>query len=129
VVDLIDGGTGTNPKMKLLSNAQPTSPDDSEGTGNTIVTIDLGAAAVFGNAGTSGNSATATASGILTKTGTAGTTGTAVWFRVYDKSGDAVIDGSCGTATADLILDNTTINSGQEVKLKTWKVKLPKVSS
>lgn len=33
----------------------------------------------------------------------ANASGTASWFRVINRNGDAVIDGSVGTATADLI--------------------------
>jgi hypothetical protein len=42
-----------------------------------------------------------------------------------DKDATAIIDGSAGESAADLILDNASINAGQEVKLKTWKVKMP----
>jgi hypothetical protein len=129
VVDLIDGGTatGVNPKLTIYDGSQPGSPDDAVGTQTKLVEIDLGAATVFGAAGTgTGNSAVATASGVLTKTGTAtnASPSTGTWFRVTDKDGTAVIDGSVDTASADLELNNTSIASGQQVKLTSWAVKM-----
>jgi alkylated DNA nucleotide flippase Atl1 len=130
VVDLIDGGTAANPRLRIYNGSQPGRPDDAVGTQTLLAEIDLGTATVFGAAatgtGTLSNTATATASGILTKTCTSATaTGTATWFRVVDKDATAIIDGSAGESAADLILDNASINAGQEVKLKTWKVKMP----
>lgn len=129
--DLMDAGTGANPRLRIYSGTQPDSPDDAVGTGTLLCEIDLGTAAVFSAAttgtGTLANTATCTASAILPKTQTSATaSGTAAWFRAVDKAGNAVIDGSVGTATADMILDNTSINAGQTVKLNSWKLKLPK---
>jgi len=130
-VNSIDGGTGANARLRIYSGSQPGRPDDAP-TGTLLAEIDLGAAAVFGNAttgtGGSADSATATASGILPKTCTSATaSGTAAWFRVVNKSGTGVIDGSAGLsgASPDLVLDNTSIAIGQEVKLNSWKAKLP----
>ena len=129
VVDLMDGGTAANPKLRIYSGSQPASPDVAAGTGNTLLAeIDLGAATVFGAAATETNSAAATASGILPKTDTsANASGTATWFRAVDKDATAIIDGTVGTSGADMVLDNTSIAAGQAVKLNTWKVKLSKV--
>ena len=130
VVDLTDGGTAANPLLRIYDGSQPGRPDDAVGTQTKLAEIDLGTAAVFGAAatgtGTEADTAVATASGILPKTCTSATaSGTATWFRVVDKDGTAIIDGSVGTSSADLILDNCSIASGQEVKLNSWKVKLP----
>lgn len=129
-VDLMDGGTAGNPTLKILAGAQPASPDT--GSGTTLATIDLGTAAVFGAAttGTGGDAGyiTATASSILPKTDTSATaSGTAAWFRAFNKDATAIISGSVGTnsTTADLVLDNTSITAGQEVKLNSWKVRFP----
>ena len=130
VVDRLDTGTAANARLRIYDGSQPGRPDDAVGTQTLLAEIDLGTAAVFGAAttgtGTLANTATATASGILPKTCTSATaTGTATWFRAVNKDETAIIDGSAGTATADLILDNTSIATGQEVKLNSWKVKLP----
>lgn len=47
---------------------------------------------------------------------TASGTGTAGYFRIYPSSAtanDAVVQGTCGTSSADMILTNTNIASGQ----------------
>jgi hypothetical protein len=131
VVDRLDVGTAANARLRIYSGAQPDSPDDVVGTGTLLAEIDLGTADVFGDAttgiGGEDDTATATAIDILPKTQTSATApGTAAWFRAVDKDATAVIDGSVGTADADLILDNTSIAAEQEVKLNSWKVKLPK---
>jgi len=130
VVDRLDTGTAANARLRIYDGSQPGRPDDAVGTQTLLAEIDLGTAAVFGAAatgtGTLANTATATASAILPKTCTAATaSGTAAWFRAVNKDATAIIDGSVGTSDADLILDNVSIASGQEVKLNSWKVKLP----
>jgi hypothetical protein len=131
-VNSIDGGTASNPRLRIYDGSQPGRPDDATDTQTLLAEIDLGSAAVFSNAttgtGTKSNSATAHCTAILPKTCTSATaSGTASWFRVVDKDGTAVIDGSAGLsgASPDLVLDNTSIATGQEVKLNVWSVKLP----
>jgi len=129
-VDLIDGGTTANPRLRIYAGSQPGRPDDAITTQTLLAEIDLGSATVFGNAttgtGTLSNTATATASAILPKTCASATaSGTATWFRVVNKDATAIIDGSVAAASADLILDNTSIASGQEVRLNSWKITLP----
>jgi len=129
VVDLLDAGTAANARLRIYDGAQPGRPDDAA-TGTLLAEIDLGTATIFGAAttgtGTLADTATATASGILPKSNTSATAaGTATWFRAVDKDATGIIDGSVGTADADLILDNTSIATGQTVTLSSWKVKLP----
>jgi len=129
VVDRIDTGTAANPLLRIYDGTQPGRPDDAVTTQTKLAEIDLGTAAVFGAAttgtGTEADTAIATSS-ILPKSCTSATaSGTASWFRVVNKDGTAIIDGSVDTATADLILDNTNIATGQTVTLSSWKVKLP----
>jgi hypothetical protein len=130
IVDRLDTGTGANARVRIYDGTQPADPDAAP-TGTLLAEIDLGAAAVFGAAATgtggSANSATATAT-VLPKTQTNATAaGTATWFRAVNKdtTGVAIIDGSVGTATSDMIIDNASIAIGQTVKLNSWKVKLP----
>lgn len=42
-------------------------------------------------------------------------TGTATWFRLLKSDGTAVMDGSVGTATANLIINSVAISSGAAV--------------
>lgn len=130
VVDLIDVGTGANSRIRIYDGSQPASPDVAIGTQTLLAEIDLGAATIFGAAGTETNSAAATASAVLPKTQASATaSGTATWFRGVNASSSpvALIDGTIGTSGTDMILDNTSITAGQEIRLNTWKVKLSKI--
>jgi hypothetical protein len=55
----------------------------------------------------------------------ANATGTATWFRVINGSTNAVIDGSVGTASADLVLNSTSIAIGQTVTISSWTFTMP----
>lgn len=135
VVDKLDAGTATaaNARVRLYNGAQPASPDAAINTiTNTLIAeLDLGTAAVFGAAatGTGGEASYIKAEAAnLPVTNTAATaTGTPTWFRSVDADGTAILDGSVGTktTTADLVLDNTSIVAGQNVKLNSWKVRMP----
>jgi len=67
--------------------------------------------------------AAAAASGILTlsgfpKTVAAGNTGTAAAARIRDSNNNDIITGlTVGVSASDIILDNTSINSGQNVTI------------
>lgn len=134
VVDLAENGTGGNCRVRIYDGSKPATPDDAVGTQTLLAEIDLGASTPIFSAATTGtggstNSATANASSPLPKTQTSATaSGTATWFRAVDKGTNAVIDGTCGTSSADMILDNTSINAGQQVKLNSWKIKLSRGS-
>jgi len=129
IVDRLDLGTAANARFRLYNGTQPGRPDDAITTQTLLAEIDLGAAAVFGaaTAGTGGSANTAkVTSGILPKTCASATAaGNCTWFRAVNKDNVAIIDGSAATASADLILDNISIATGQEVKLNSWVIKLP----
>ena len=61
----------------------------------------------------------ASSSGSKAKNGTwsvaASGTGTATHFRLKSSGGTVHMQGTCGTSSADMILDNTSISSGQTV--------------
>ena len=121
IVDSLDTGTGTA-TVDICSGAQPASPDT--GTPTVLCTIDL-TTPVFAGATTGTGIYISAADNMATVTGTAAATGTATYFRAKNKSGVAKIDGSVGTATADMIIDNAAISSGQAVKLTSWTIKSP----
>jgi len=128
VVDRLDLGTAANPRLRIYDGTQPGRPDDAITTQTLLAEIDLGTAAIFGAAttgtGTETNTAVATAANLPKADASANATGVAAWFRAVDKDGTGIIDGSAGMSNADLILDNTSIASGQSVTLSSWKVKL-----
>ena len=67
-------------------------------------------------AGNAGGFGTASA-GVLTASAVANATaagsGTAGYFRINTSAGTAVVQGTVGTSGADMIVTNTSINSGQ----------------
>lgn len=111
-------GTGT---------AKPANPDTGTPT-DTLANFNLGSDPFPATAGSTGNSATLAISAATVTDTSADGTGTATWFRAYDRDGTAHIDGTVGTATSDMIINNTSITAGQEVKLTDWTLKLSRGS-
>lgn len=121
IVDLLDADAGA-PTIKLYTGTQPTNADTAIGAQTLLVTFTLDGTAAFGNA----------ASGVATLdvspaiTAVAVATGTATWFRATDQSGDFVFDGSVGTSSSDLIMNTTTITSGNTCELSSLTVTVPR---
>lgn len=113
VVDRVDAGAGAG-IVRIYSGAQPASADDAV-SGTLLVSVTLSDPA-YATAATGAAVLTASA------TGTAVASGTAGWFRVVDSTGTGVFDGAVrasGDADAgeELVLDNTSIASGQDVTI------------
>jgi hypothetical protein len=105
--------------IKIYTGTQPATPDTALSGNTLLATLTIGATA-FGAAA----SGVATANAITS--GTAVATGTATFFRCFQSNGTtAVLDGSVGTATADMILNTTTITSGGTVSITAWTVSMP----
>lgn len=118
IVDLLDADAGAG-YIEIRTGAQPATPNTAA-TGTLLATIPLSDPA-FGAAA----AGVATAAAIAAVAGVAA--GTAGWFRAYDNSGDAVIDGSV-TATGgggDMTLNTTTISVGVDVDVTSWTVTMP----
>jgi hypothetical protein len=98
---------------------QPATPDVAVTTQVKLAKLPLNATAFGAAAG-----GTKTANAISNGVGLAA--GTATWFRVF-KSDDAtaVIDGSCGTAGTDLVLNDTAITVGGTVQVTSYTVSMP----
>lgn len=103
---LCNGGT-----LKIYDGTQPATADTAITTQNLLATLTLGNPA-FGSAA----AGVATANAITGDT-SADATGTASWFRVLTSAAATVFDGSAGTASADLILNSTAIQSGASVTI------------
>jgi hypothetical protein len=68
--------------------------------------------------------ATATANAVGTDNNCAAT-GTAGYFRALNGAGTVIIQGTVGTASADMILNTTAIVSGSSVAITSWVITLP----
>ena len=117
VTALLDAGAGAG-KLRIYDGTQPADEDTAITTQNLLAELTLSDPA-FGAAADGNPGGEATANSITDDT-SANASGTATWFRGVDSNNNGVIDGSCGTSNADLILDSTTITAGQTVKVNSW---------
>lgn len=107
---------GTSAQLSLYNGTQPTNPDTAL-SGNTLLVTLTCSASAFAAAASGG---VLTANAISNGTGAAGaSTGTnATWFRLWKSDGTTpVLDGTVGTSSADLILNNVNIATGQTVSV------------
>lgn len=117
VVALLDAGAGAG-IIEIYGGTVPASVAAAPGS-DLLATITLDDPA-FGAA--SGGVATASVS---TTAETNATAGTATFFRASDSDGTDIIQGTCGTSAADMILNTTTIASGATVSLTAWTITMP----
>jgi hypothetical protein len=111
---------GTSAKLRLYDGSQPASPDTAVSTQNMLCELICNATA-FGSE--SGGVLTANAISNGTGTAAAGTGTNATWFRLWKSDGTTpVLDGTVGTSSADLILNNTSIANGQTVSVSSFTI-------
>lgn len=122
---LLDAGAGSGKVIiyDLNGESLPTACSDST-SWTALAEITLGDPA-FGTAiGTPGSGATVSlAAGTTNETSATG--GIAAFFRGLDSSDVVVIQGTCGTQSADMIMNTTEIVTGATVALTTWTITLP----
>jgi hypothetical protein len=114
-VDNIDSGGGTA-KLAIYTGSAP-GPDNAA-TGTKLAEFDLPNPA-FGAA----SSGVATANAISDTTGLA--SGTAGYFRVVNRGGTAVWEGTVGVGSGELQLNTLSISSGVTVSITSWTVTMP----
>jgi len=96
--------------IKIYSGTQPVNANTAISGQTLLVSLN-----VSGSFGTDSNG-TITLSSVTSATAVA--TGTASFFRITKSDGTTVVmDGSVGTSSADMILDNTSIATGQTVSI------------
>lgn len=117
ITALLDAGAGPG-YIEIRDGTQPADPDTAA-SGVLLATLTLSDPA-FGAAA----SGTATANAIASETN-APNSGTATWFRAYDSTAVAVIDGDVGTSGTDMVLNTTTITAGDTVEVTEWTVTMP----
>lgn len=124
IVDEIDVGGGTA-QLKIFPTPRPADVDTA--TGLTAISTHNLPNPAFGNAADINPGARATANG-MPNNATAAVGGTAVWFRIFNRAGTAVIDGNVGTSAADLILNSVNISVNQTVSITSGEVIVREVS-
>lgn len=122
LVDLIDAGAGDG-KWRIYDGSQATDPDTAVGA-QVLLAESTFSDPAFGNAADAAPGGRATANAIDPDTA-ANATGTASWFRVLDSNNVAIIDGTVGTGTHDMVVNTTAFVSGAEVAISSWTVTMP----
>jgi hypothetical protein len=74
----------------------------------------------FGNPAFGAAVAGVAAANAITADSAADATGTATWFRALKSDGTAVLDGSVGTATSNLILNTVSIVANAQVSVSSF---------
>ena len=101
---------GTGSLIKIYNGTQPANANTAITTQTLLVTLPIS-----GSFGTDSNG-TITIGSVTS--GTAVATATATFFRIFKSDGTTVVmDGSVGTSGTDMILDNTSIATGQTVTI------------
>lgn len=104
---------GTSPKVRLYTGSPPSLPSDAA-TGTMLVEHQLDSTPFTVSSGViTFNDTPVTTNGAAT--------GSAGYYRIYKSDGTTCVEqGTVGTSGADLAIDNTSINSGQQTKINSW---------
>lgn len=122
VTALVNGG-GTG-HLFIRSGAPPTKTTDAD-SGTLGATLTMSATAFGASTSVTTNGlATATANSITSDTSAANSI-TAGHHRIKSGGGTCIMQGTCGTSSADLIMNTTTITAGDTVACTSYKVTLP----
>jgi hypothetical protein len=118
------GGAG---KIKVFTGSPPANLETAD-SGTLLATLTFSATAFPASAtNASPRGAKATASAITAETN-APASGTAGYFRCYPNTPttiNGVLQGTCGTSAADMIMNTTAITIGQTVSCSSFTVTQP----
>lgn len=115
------GGTGN---LFIRSGAPPATTLTAD-SGTLGATCPMSATAFAASTSiTSNGLATATANAITSDTNAAASI-TAGHFRIKSGGSTTIFQGTCGTSSADLIMNTTTITAGDTVAITSFKITLP----
>ena len=106
---------GSGAIIHIYDGTQPSNANTAISGQTLLVSL-----TISGSCGTDSNG-TITLSSVTN--GTAVATGTAQFFRITQSNGTTVVmDGSVGTSSADMILNNTSIATGQTVSISSGTI-------
>src|ERR1044071_2634221 len=112
-LDTVESTAGTAVKLRLYTGSAPA---NCAGTESGTLLVEMTLPSDWMNAASSGSKTK-----LGTWSATASATGTAAHFRIYDSAGTTChVQGTAGTSGTDMILDNTSIASGQTVTANTF---------
>ena len=106
---------GSGAIIKIYDGTQPSNANTAITTQTLLVSLPI--------SGTFGTDSNGTITLSTVTNGTAVATGTGQFFRITKSDGTTVVmDGSVGTASADMILNNTSIATGQTVSISSGTI-------
>ena len=106
---------GSGAIIKIYDGTQPSNANTAITTQTLLVSLPI--------SGTFGTDSNGTITLSTVTNGTAVATGTGQFFRITQSNGTTVVmDGSVGTASADMILNNTSIATGQTVSISSGTI-------
>lgn len=122
LVSTVDQGTtNATGQMLIYSGSAPPDPQTAPSVNNTLLgTVPLNNPAF---AAPSNGTSALIVSPVVTATVT--TSGTASWFRVVDRDGNAVFDGSIGTSGAEINFANVNFVQGGTVDIDGLSITVP----
>jgi hypothetical protein len=101
--------------IKIYDGTQPANANTAVSTQVLLVSLNI--------SGTFGTDSNGTITLSAVTNGTAVATGTAAWFRITKSDGTTVVmDGTVGTASSDMILNNTSIATSQTVSISSGTI-------
>jgi hypothetical protein len=110
--------------IKIYTGSPPADLEDSA-TGTLLSSGCTFSATAFGNATDGGSgSATASANSIAADTNCAAS-GTAGYFRACNSGATALLQGTVGTSSADMILSSTSVTASGTLTITAFTVTLP----
>jgi len=116
-LDAITTQVGTSALIRIYDGSQPATPETAIGAQVLLAEL-TGNASAFA-AAASGGVLTANA---ITNDSSANATGTASWFRILTSGATAKIDGTVGVGTFDMVINNTSIATGQVVSISSLTI-------
>lgn len=106
---------GTGAIINIYQGTQPANANTAITTQTLLVQLPI--------SGTFGTDSNGTITLSAVTNGTAVATGTAQFFRITQSNGTTVVmDGSVGLSSADMILNNTSIATGQTVSISSGTI-------
>ena len=122
VVDDEMSGGAAAPFLRVFDGTQPAGADVAVSTQKFGVSATLPDPA-FGGATDGAPGGLITANTIVSAIITS--TITATWFRVFDSDSSAILDGSAGTASTDMILNTVALVTSAIMAFTSWTITMP----
>lgn len=123
LVDALDAGGGPG-IIEVRTGTPPAATTDAD-TGTLLATLTLSTTAFGASANDPGNHRAKAIAATITSDTSADNTGTAGYFRSKTTGAVVIIQGTAGTAAADLILNTASITAGDTVAVSSWIVYMP----